>query len=185
MDGRVVIVSGPCGAGKSTVSRLLAEQSDYEASAHFHTDDFYSYICKGYIAPWLEDSGDQNEVVMEAIAASAQAYCRGGYEVFVDGMIGPWFLPRWLELARTGTDVRYIVLRPEEEATLRRAMEREKREEFPLTEEAVRQVWSSMSDLGEYEAHVLDTGGQTVEETVRIIQKRLACGEFRLSRPAL
>ena len=41
----------------------------------------------------------------------------GVYEVYVDGIIGPWFLKPWIQLARAGMDVRYIVLRPDEPTT--------------------------------------------------------------------
>lgn len=30
--------------------------------------------------------------MIEAVAASAERFSAGGYEVFVDGTIGPWFL---------------------------------------------------------------------------------------------
>ena len=43
---RVVIISGPPGAGKSSVSRRLAEASVYGRAVHMHTDDFYNVICE-------------------------------------------------------------------------------------------------------------------------------------------
>lgn len=63
MAARIVIISGACGTGKSSSSRLLAEKSPYDCAVHIHSDDFYQYIRKGYIAPWLEGSGKQNEVI--------------------------------------------------------------------------------------------------------------------------
>ena len=56
MTARIVIISGACGTGKSSVSRLLAETSAYEHAVHIHMDDFYQYIRKVYIAPWLDGS---------------------------------------------------------------------------------------------------------------------------------
>lgn len=100
MAARIVIISGACGTGKSSSSRLLAEKSPYDCAVHIHSDDFYQYIRKGYIAPWLEGSGKQNEVMIEAVAASAERFSAGGYEVFVDGTIGPWFLEPWEKLLR-------------------------------------------------------------------------------------
>lgn len=63
MAARIVIISGACGTGKSSSSRLLAEKSPYDCAVPIHSDDFYQYIRKGYIAPWLEGSGKQNEVI--------------------------------------------------------------------------------------------------------------------------
>ena len=95
MSGRIILISGPCGSGKTTVSSLMAQNSGAVQAVHMHTDDFYSYIKKGYIEPWMDGSGDQNETVINAAAACAEAYARGGFEVYVDGVIGPWFINLW------------------------------------------------------------------------------------------
>ncbi|MBD5138089.1 MAG: AAA family ATPase [Ruminococcus sp.] len=182
MAAKIVIVSGACGTGKSTVSRLLAENSHCQYTVHMHTDDFYGYIRKGYIDPWKDESGDQNEVVINAVTACAKQFLAGDYEVYVDGVIGPWFLEQWLKLADEGYDIRYIVLRPDEESTVFRAANREQREEFPLDEEAVRKMWHMFAELGEYEANAVDTANQTVSESAALIQKLLSEGKFRISK---
>ena len=180
MAAKVVIISGACGTGKSTISKLLAESSSFKYTVCIHTDDFYEYIKKGYIDPWNDEAGDQNEVVVNAVIASARRFLTGGYEVYVDGVIGPWFLKQWLKLANDGNDVRYIVLRPNEESTVFRAANREQRTEFPLNEDAVRKMWRMFSNLGEYEENVLNNSNQTVSESVRSIQKLLEDGRFRI-----
>lgn len=177
--GMIILMSGPCGSGKTTVSRLLADSAE-TLSVHMHTDDFYEYIRKGYIPPWQEESGDQNETVVNAAAACAGEYALGGYRVFVDGVIGPWFLGPWQRLARRGMDVRYIVLRPEEQAVLERAAAREQRTEFPLEPENVSAMWRMFADLGEYEPHALDNGGQTPGETAAALKVALAGGRYQL-----
>ena len=181
MMSGIVIISGACGTGKSTISRLLAESSLCQYTVHMHTDDFYAYIRKGYIEPWKDESGDQNEVVIHAVTASAKQFIAGGYEVYVDGVIGPWFLKQWLKLAGEGYDVRYVILRPDEESTVFRAANREQREEFPLDSEAVRKMWNMFSELGEYEANVIDTTNQTASESAALIKKLLNDGKFRVS----
>ena len=169
---RIVIISGSPGSGKSTVSRNLAENSVYEKAVHMHTDDFYTYIHKGYISPWLPGANEQNTTIIESVAASVARLASGGYEVFVDGVLGPWFLDPWLKLARDGFDVRYIILRPSEEITISRATEREEGV-VSIDVDAVKHMWQAFSDLGEYESHVIDTSNQSIEETVALIQKLL------------
>ncbi len=53
----------------------------------------------------------RNQVVVDALAAAARAYARGGYFVVLDGIIGSWFLER----VRIAMDVplHYVVLRPD------------------------------------------------------------------------
>lgn len=180
MKARIVIVSGACGTGKTSIARLLAENSSCARAAHLHTDDFYQYIRKGYTAPWLDESGDQNETVIDAVVASAKKFSEGGYEVYVDGVIGPWFLAPWTETAREGIDIRYIVLRPDEQTTVSRALKREQRDFFSLSRDAIIDVWQSLSNLGKYEPNVIDTTAQTIEESAACIQKMLQEGAFRI-----
>ena len=180
MAGKIILISGACGTGKSTVSRILARSWGEELTVHLHTDDFYGYIQKGYRQPWEAESGDQNQVVMDCAAACAKQFALGGYQVFVDGVVGPWFLPPWRALAGRGIDLRYVVLRPEERETVSRAAKREQRAEFPLDFDTVSQIWRSLADLGEYEPHAVDTTGQTPEESAALLRRRLEAGEFAL-----
>ena len=69
-----------------------------ERSVHMYTDDFYHYLSKGAIAPHLPEANEQNRIVIEAFLEAAKRYARGGYDVIVDGIVGPWFLKPWLRI---------------------------------------------------------------------------------------
>lgn len=106
--GDLIVVTGPPGAGKSTVASLLAEQ--YEPSALVAGDDFFGFLRQGAIAPWLPESHDQNVAVIEAAAAAAGRLARH-CSVIYDGVVGPWFLPTFLD--RSGLDhIHYAMLFP-------------------------------------------------------------------------
>jgi len=89
MLGEVINLSGPPGAGKSTVARLLAEYA--EPSVHLDGDLLMLSIRRGFVLPWLAGSGQQNRTVITAIASAAASFARAGYFVVVDALIGPGF----------------------------------------------------------------------------------------------
>ena len=181
MTGRIVIVSGPPGAGKSTIARRLAESVTGELAVHLHTDDFYAYVRKGFVAPWLPESRAQNITIMNALAASAAAYAAGGYEVLVDGIVGPWFFDPWLAAARDhALDLRYIALAPDEATTVARATARTA--PGAMTDpKVVRTLWGQFQTFAPPEGHVVDTTGQAVEDTVEVLKAALGEGRFKLT----
>ena len=175
----IVIVSGPPGAGKSTVAKRLAEGAPGPLAVHMHTDDFYAYIKKGYVEPWKPQSRAQNIAVMNGLAATAAAFAVGGYEVLVDGIVGPWFFDPWKSEAQAkGVDLRFVVLRPEEAATVARAVARE---DHPMRDaDVVRFMWKQFADMGELETHAVDSTNESPEATAAALRARLDAGEFRL-----
>lgn len=123
-QGRIIVITGSPGTGKSITASIVAKESDMDKSVHMHTDDFYHYLSNGAIPPHLPESSEQNLIVIEAFLEAVKRYVRGGYDLIVDGIIGPWFLEPWQKLVREHYAVHYIILRASKEETLERAVER-------------------------------------------------------------
>lgn len=172
-QGRIVLITGSPGTGKTTVSSLAARESDREKSVHMPADDFYGYLSKGAIPPHLPGSDRQNLVVTEAFLEAAKRYARGGYDVIADGIVGPWFLDPWLNAAREGYEIHYIILRAGKQETMRRAVGRLKLDR-ETNAVLVETMWEQFQNLGIYEGNVIDTTDLSVEDTVSAIRKKIS-----------
>src|SRR5260370_30883345 len=60
MPSRVIVLTGPPGAGKSTVTHQWAGK--LPPSVHLHTDDFWDFIRQGRIEPNLPPAHRQNRL---------------------------------------------------------------------------------------------------------------------------
>ena len=144
-------------------------------------DDFHHAIRRGYVPPWKTESEHQNEVVVDATAAAAAVYARGGYLVVVDGIIGPWFLERWLSHLSHELPVHYVVLRPSEEVALQRAIERTGDQDL-VNSEPVTFMHQVFVESGGLDDHVLDSSNLTAEQTASKVLELVSAGLLLLAR---
>jgi AAA domain len=173
----VTIVTGPPGAGKSTVSALLARSRPL--SVRLAGDQVFHWIISGYEPPWMPGTIRQNETVTAAIAASARRFVLGGYDVFVDAIVGPWFLAHFLRAAELEDGPQYVILRPSRQVALARATSRADRDDL-VDRGPVDSMYTAFEDLGSFEAHVLDSSNQDAAATVGTLEDGLRQGRYRL-----
>lgn len=171
--GELIVVTGPPGAGKTTVARSLA--AGFDRSALVAGDDFFGFISRGFIAPWLPEAHAQNEVVISSAASAAGRLATGGYTVVYDGVIGPWFLPAFT--AATGLDLlHYLVLLPTEQCCVHRVRSRVGHGFTDI--EATRRMYHQFSSAQINPRHVIADPPAEPDATAAVIREQLTSDVF-------
>jgi cytidylate kinase len=172
----VLIVTGPPGAGKSTIADALVRTFSSPA-VYLPADAFWHFIKQGRIAPYLPEAHAQNQVVIEALASTACCFASGGYFVVVDGIVGPWFLGRFRRIV--DVPLHYVVLRPDLATALARA---QGRADCSLKDaKPIVNLHKQFAELGDLENHAIDTTTQSVAVTLEAVRAGIGSGAFRFS----
>ena len=171
----LTIVSGSPGAGKSTLCSRLAKSAP--RGLHIPSDIFDSFPGNP-IDPTLPESRTQNSAIIRALGASSAVFLASGYDVFLDGIVGPWFLPTLLEEIPRDFSVAYLLLTISREEALKRVRGREGRG----VSDKVRSTRSAFDESIEYENHKLDTTNKDANAVFQLVRDRLSRREFQLSR---
>jgi cytidylate kinase len=169
----IMIVSGCPGTGKTTLSKALAQAEP--AGLHLVTDTFYQFPAHP-LDPTTPASHAQNTTVMKAIGRATAAFVEGGYDVFLDGVVGPWFLPTLLHEWGAVARVEYVILR----ATLEEALARVLRRDGPEITARVYAMHEAFANVEGYGKHGIDTTARAVEEVRAEYIQRRRRGEFLL-----
>jgi cytidylate kinase len=171
--GSLLVITGPPGAGKSTVAGVIGYSLDH--SVIVRGDAFFGFLANGAIEPWLPESDDQNSTVTRAAAATAGRFATDGYATVYDGVVGPWFLSTFA--AATGlAHLDYVMLLPPVEVCVQRVLTRL---DHGFTDEgAARQMHRNFAASTIDERHVL----RMVDVDVAAVaeQVRAACESGRL-----
>ncbi len=166
----VNILSGPIGAGKTTVARellaLLAAPVSYTEG-----DIFWSFIANAGNRERRENFG----MIMLAMTAAAIPFARSGYEVLLDFSIPPEFLLTARKILKE-VPLNYIVLRPSLSVCEARASTRR---DGKILNYASNRSFYALFEIPS--AHIICDDDADACTVAKRIWKGLAAGEFCVS----
>jgi hypothetical protein len=165
----IILLSGPVGAGKTTVARELIACS-VGSMAYIEGDTFWSHLVR---QPDHLPRHKNFKMIMTAMVGAALPYALYGYEALIDFSIPPWFLETADKVVqRKEVPVDYVVLRPAEEVCAARA------EGIINDYTHYHELYADFMDVGR--RHLIVNDQTDPAATAQLIREGLEEGKFRL-----
>ncbi len=118
----IIILSGPVGAGKSTVAREIIKTST-DPLVYIEGDKFWLFFVKGFGS---RSRFKNFKTIMSSMTAAAMPYALSGFNVLLDFTIPPWFLETAIKITSSrNVPLQYIVLMPDEKVCAERVANRQ------------------------------------------------------------
>jgi adenylylsulfate kinase-like enzyme len=114
----VVMLTGPIGAGKTTIARELIAQMD-KPTCYLEGDTFWPL----FVSPDAGRRGERFRLIMRSMTAASIPLARGGYEVVLDFSFPMDFLETAKKILKE-VPLDLVVVRPSLAVCARRAAER-------------------------------------------------------------
>lgn len=177
MVQRVLLITGPAGAGKSTVAEQWAATRKSRC-AHLSLDSFRLLVKSGYHDPrsgWNDEAQRQLDIARSNVAAVATRFIESDIDCVIDDVVFPdWEsvgFERW-ERALAPIRVKLIALMPRWAVIEDRNAERENSDPLPV--DMLQTIYDDMAGWRERsEVSVIDNTDLGVEETVAEIERIL------------
>jgi chloramphenicol 3-O-phosphotransferase len=169
-----LILTGPPGAGKSTVALALAER--YDRVAHIQTDTLRHFITPtGYVAPGRPGFERQSALAVRNACSLALNFLAERIAVIIDDMvITAGDLQGYVEgLKPAGVHVHYVRLMPSLEACLQRNAQRR---DDRVSPERTENMWRQFETAGDIGGATIDSSTLSAYETADKLQALTTSG---------
>ncbi|MBO1005145.1 AAA family ATPase [Pseudogracilibacillus auburnensis] len=154
-DLQIYIISGPCGAGKSTVAKKMAKL--IPKSALIHGDDFLHMYDEASEPPWEEKLA----IMWKHILAITNTFLQHRYHVIIDIVVEDeleWFTRHFAHL---DVKIKYVVLRADEEVLIERI---NKRGDTYLIQRSLFLLHQLENETPDNQPYLYDTSGKAPDQ---------------------
>ncbi|HJM90120.1 MAG TPA: AAA family ATPase [Dehalococcoidia bacterium] len=176
---QVILLTGPAGAGKSSVAEAICER--FDRMLHVSMDDIRHWVKAGYRHPWLDSpqAAEQRELATRNAASVASNAIALRYAVVIDDVILADDAERYREqLAGLDCNVHFVLLLPTLETAVARDRDRAADVSAPDRVRPLHEQFARESQAGALPGAVIDsTGDANAAMTADRVQDVVASGE--------